>query len=109
MLGLIRIREALPARLERVHKGDWLRCAPGGFTALPRRISEVGLEIPFICRAPARFLAPGRLGCDFPVQCRLTQCCWPVSGPDWPRRGRLRRLAPAALQAFCCSCVSDAL
>jgi len=29
----------------------------------------------------------------------MKSCC-PVSGPDWPRRGRLCFLAPSAFQAF---------
>jgi len=33
--------------------------------------------------------------------------CWPVNGPDWPRRGRLRSLAPAAMRACCCFWVRE--
>src|ERR1035437_1443246 len=32
--------------------------------------------------------------------------CAPVSGPDWPRRGRLRSFAPAAMRASRSSSVS---
>ena len=39
----------------------------------------------------------------------LTQCCCPVSLPDWRRRNRLCWLAPAAMQARRCSCVSAVL
>jgi hypothetical protein len=39
----------------------------------------------------------------------LTQCCCPVSSPDWCRRGRLCCLAAAAMQACRCSSVSAVL
>jgi len=32
-----------------------------------------------------------------------------ISGPDWPRRGRLSSFAPLAIQASCCSSVSNRL
>ncbi len=38
-----------------------------------------------------------------------TQCCCPVSVPDWSSRGRLRCFVPAAMQASCCSPVSASL
>ena len=38
-----------------------------------------------------------------------TQYCCPVSRPLWPSRGRLRRFAPAAMQASSCSSVRAAL
>ena len=38
-----------------------------------------------------------------------TEYCCPVSAPNWPRRGRLRRFAPAAMQASRCSSVSERL
>ena len=39
----------------------------------------------------------------------LTQCSCPVSLPVWSRRNRLCWLAPAAMQACRCSCVSAVL
>ena len=36
-----------------------------------------------------------------------TQYCWPVSGPDWFKRGRLRSSAPVAMQAFTSCSVSE--
>jgi hypothetical protein len=36
-----------------------------------------------------------------------TEYCCPVRAPDWPRRGRLRRFAPATMQASCCTSVSE--
>ena len=36
-----------------------------------------------------------------------TEYCCPVSAPDWPSRGRLRRFAPAAMQASCCFSLSE--
>ena len=38
-----------------------------------------------------------------------TQYCCPVSQPHWPSRGRLRRFAPAAMQASSCLSVRTAL
>jgi hypothetical protein len=36
-----------------------------------------------------------------------TEYCCPVSAPDWPRRGRLRRFDPSAMQAFRSFSVSE--
>ena len=39
------------------------------------------------------------------AQLTPTKCCWPVNGPDWHKRGRLRIFSAAAHQTFKSSCV----
>jgi hypothetical protein len=48
-------------------------------------------------------------GGGFATHSLPTQYCCPVSGPAAPSLGRVRRLAPAAMQASCCSSVSASL
>ena len=85
------------------------RRGPSGTPALRRCVSHVGVEILCVCSALVRASAFGLLPSAFAAHRLLTQYCCPVSQPESPRRGRHRRCAPAAIQAFCCSSVSDSL
>jgi hypothetical protein len=81
------------------------RCCSGGTTDALRCGSHVGSETPCVCRPFAAVSAFCVLPSDFSAHSLPTHHCCPVSGPVWARRGRLRRLAPAAMQASCCSSV----
>jgi hypothetical protein len=69
----------------------------------------VDREITCVCRAFAHFSALSATSFAFAAYSLRIEYWWPVSGPDWLRRGRLRNFAPAAMQAFRCSSVMDSL
>ena len=85
------------------------RCCPGADREALRCVSDVDSKIPCVCSPVTLFSALSARSFACAAYSRRIEYCWPVSGPDWPRRRLLRSFAPAAMQAFCCSCVSEAL
>jgi len=83
------------------------RSCPGEAPARPRCGSHVDREIPSVCRPFAGPSACATLPSAFAAHSFRTQYCCPVSGPDCASLGRLCNFAPAAIQASCCSSVSD--
>jgi hypothetical protein len=85
------------------------RCCAGGITEVCRCGSHVGVEFPFVCRRSVGLSALCTPVSAFLAHACPTHHCCPVSRPLWPSRGRLRRFAPAAMQASSCSSVRAAL
>ena len=69
----------------------------------------MGVEIPFVCRPSVGLSALCTPVSAFLAHACPTHHCCAVSQPHWPSRGRLRRFAPAAMQASSCSSVRAAL
>ena len=98
------------------------RLCPGGVPDMPPCISHVARVILCGCGTCKWVLCVSLCDCGtlpitivtlrfpppaLPAHSLPTKCCCPVSRPDWFRRGRLRRFAPSAMQASCCSSVSE--
>jgi hypothetical protein len=83
------------------------RWCSGDTPVILRCISEVDSKIPCVCRTLAALAARCNRSAAFAAYSTRIEYCWPVNGPDWASRGRLRNFAPAAIRASRCSWVNE--